>query len=50
MQANCTTFRIPENSFLSEQIFDDPDNYYEIFNELNQIAEELEVCRLRNCS
>lgn len=50
MQEKSSTFKIPESEFPGMQIFDDPDNYFEIFNELNQIAEELETCRLRNCS
>lgn len=53
MQNNCSTFNIPRADFEPVDIFaaTDPvvNEVSDIYTELNQIAEELEECRLRNC-
>lgn len=53
MQNNCSTFNIPRADFEPVDIFatNDPvvNEVSDIYTELNQIAEELEECRLRNC-
>ena len=50
MQEESSKFKIPASDFPGMQIFDTSEDTYEVFYELNQIAEELESCRLRNCS
>lgn len=50
MEENYSVFNIP--NFTKNEIKEEtPQEGYnfEIYNELNQIAEELEECRLRNC-
>jgi hypothetical protein len=53
MQNNCSTFNIPLADKEPVDIFDTPatatNEVSDIYTELNQIAEELEECRLRNC-
>ena len=53
MQNNCSTFNIPRADFEPVDIFAaiEPaeEDVSDIYTELNQIAEELEECRLRNC-
>ena len=56
MQKDCTVFNIPraeEEEQTPAPVFDEPATepvfVSDIYNELNQIAEELEECRLRNC-
>ena len=53
MQKDCSTFNIPETDDEPVDIFDTPatatNEVSDIYTELNQIAEELEECRLRNC-
>ena len=43
------TFQIP--SFAKKEVynFEASDESFTIYRELNQIAEEIEQCRLRNC-
>ena len=52
MQKDCSTFNTPETDEPVD-IFDTPatsdSEVSDIYTELNQIAEELEECRLRNC-
>ena len=50
MQRNCSDFQIP--SFARQDAYDfdaQADGSYRLFRELNQIAEEIEACRQRNC-
>ena len=53
MQDSCSMFNIPRADKEPVDIFaaTDPieDEVSDIYTELNQIAEELEECRLRNC-
>lgn len=49
MQNDYSTFKIP--SFARNEAYDfgATDDSFELYQELNQIAEEIEKCRLRNC-
>lgn len=50
MPENYSEFNVP--SFAKREVYDfdvPTDDSYAIYQELNQIAEELERCRLRNC-
>ena len=49
MQNDYSTFKIP--SFAREEAynFSATDESFAIYEELNQISEEIEKCRLRNC-
>ena len=49
MQGDYSTFKIP--SFAKEEAFDFAavDDFHTIYQELSQISEEIEKCRLRNC-
>jgi len=49
MQNDCSVFPIP--SFAKREIynFDATTENYEIYRELNEIAEEIEKCRSKNC-
>lgn len=49
MPDNYSTFPIP--SFAKREVynFDATKETFELYQELNQISEEIEQCRLRNC-
>ncbi len=49
MPNNSSIFKIP--SFAKHEVydFDTSKETFEIYEELNAIAEEIEKCRLRNC-
>lgn len=50
MQENYSTFEIP--TFAKREVYDfgNPNNQdLTIYQELSQISEEIEACRLRNC-
>ena len=49
MQSDYSVFQIP--SFVKREAydFDAAAENYEIYRELNEIAEEIEKCRLKNC-
>ena len=55
MQKDCTVFNIPGMIQTGSKSFDTPKEaevpveVTDIYTELNEIAEELEECRLRNC-
>ena len=48
MQNNSSVFQIPETAKREAFAFDGAREAYEIYKELNEIAEEIEQCRLRN--
>ncbi len=49
MQNDYSTFKIP--SFARKEVynFEVGDEIFALYQELNEIAEEIEKCRLRNC-
>ena len=49
MQNDSSTFKIP--SFAKREVysFDATEETFELYKELDAIAEEIEKCRLRNC-
>ncbi|MBR5647441.1 hypothetical protein IKW73_00650 [Candidatus Saccharibacteria bacterium] len=49
MQENYSVFKIPNMEPVKADDFESTKQMSDIYIELNQIAEELEECRLRNC-
>ncbi|MDO4612273.1 MAG: hypothetical protein Q4B29_02325 [Candidatus Saccharibacteria bacterium] len=50
MQKDYSIFQIPSFAKAEAYDFDTSDKSLGIFEELNQISEEIERCRLKNCS
>lgn len=48
MQSNSSVFQIPELTKREATVFGEAKEALEIYQELNQISEEIEQCRLRN--
>ena len=48
MQSSSSIFQIPETAKREAVVSTDSKEAYEIYQELNQISEEIEQCRLRN--
>ena len=48
MQNNSSVFQIPATAKREAFAFEEAKEAYEIYKELNEIAEEIERCRLRN--
>ena len=48
MQNNSSVFQIPMTAKREAFAFNEAKEAYEIYKELNEIAEEIEKCRLRN--
>lgn len=49
MSKNSTDFQIPTLARLRAYDFEVSENSFQIYQELNQIAEEIDRCRARNC-
>ena len=49
MQKDYSVFPIPSFANREAYNFDTTSENYEIYRELNEIAEEIESCRLKNC-
>ena len=49
MQKDSSVFQVPGLARQEASDFVMADNFAEIYEELNAIAEEIEECRLRNC-
>lgn len=47
MQNDYSVFKIPTLEKRDAEVFDDSNDNYKIYLELNEIAEELEKCRLQ---
>lgn len=50
MQENSSEYRVPSFAKPKSYIFEPANNQFSaIYQELNEIAEEIERCRLKNC-
>ena len=49
MESSNSVFQVPSFAKREAYNFDATDESYEIYKELNEISEEIEKCRLRNC-
>lgn len=49
MPNNSSVFQIPSFARSKEYIFEPEKQPFNLYEELNKIAEEIEECRLRNC-
>ncbi len=49
MQENSSVFKVPSFAKAETYNFDATKDTFEIYQELNEISEEIEKCRLENC-